>query len=86
MIDFCSENNGLLQECKSGVWFMAAASASFLLQQGPGDADGEELWHEALSLMGGDYAALSKAMEGGRDDNIMDLVRGEDSPDEDEDQ
>ena len=67
------------------MWFMAAASASFLLQQGPGVPDGEALWHEALSLMGGDYAALSKAMEGGRDDNIMDLVRSEDPPDEDQD-
>ena len=74
---------GACQECKSGVWFSAAASASFLLQQPPGDPAGEVLWHEALGLMGGDYAALSKACQGGRDASIMDLVDG-DEPSADE--
>ena len=72
------------QECKSGVWFSAAASASFLLQQSPGDPEGEELWHQALGLMGGDYVALSNAMKGGRDASIMDFVNSEEPPAESE--
>lgn len=65
------------------MWFTAAASASYLLQQGPSDPGEAALWHEALVLMGGDYAALSRAMEGERDGSIMDLVKGEDASDED---
>lgn len=42
------------------------------------------LWHQALNLMGGDYAALSKAMEGGRDASIMDFVNGDESSSEEQ--
>jgi putative AlgH/UPF0301 family transcriptional regulator len=60
----------VMQECGAGVWFTAAASASFLLQQ-EGSASGPELWHQALDLQGGDLAALSKAMKGEYDASIM---------------
>ena len=73
-----------MQECKSGVWFSAAASAGFLLQQASGDPQGEVLWNQALDLMGGDYAALSKAWKGGRDDSIMDLVNRDEPSAEDQ--
>ena len=64
--EFCC----VVQECAAGVWFTAAASASFLLQQ-EGSASGPELWHQALDMQGGDLAALSKAMKGEYDASIM---------------
>ena len=38
----------LQRECASGVWFTAAASSAFILQQGEQDrgASGREMWHQ----------------------------------------
>ena len=38
----------LQRECASGVWFTAAASSAFILQQGEKDrgASGREMWHQ----------------------------------------
>lgn len=38
----------LQRECASGVWFTAAASSAFILQQGEKDrgATGREMWHQ----------------------------------------
>ena len=60
----------LARECKAGVWLTAAASGSFVLQHG---RTGEAFWHQALQLMGGDYAQLSKAMQHGYDADVMGL-------------
>ena len=40
----------LQRECASGVWFTAAASSAFVLQQGAEDrgASGREMWHQVL--------------------------------------
>ena len=40
----------LQRECASGVWFTAAASSAFVLQQGAADrgASGREMWHQVL--------------------------------------
>ena len=65
-----SEACCVMQECAAGVWFTAAASASFLLQQ-EGSSGGPDLWHQALDLQGGDLAALSQAMKGEYDGSIM---------------
>lgn len=51
----------LARECKAGVWLTAAASGSFVLQH---DKDGAAMWHQALELMGGEFAGLSQAMKG----------------------
>eukprot|EP00983_Pelagomonas_calceolata_P060446 1146365-Pelagomonas_calceolata.AAC.4 len=47
----------LERECKAGVWFTAAASAPLILSRPEGSAS--TLWHNVLSLMGGDYQELS---------------------------
>ena len=52
------------------MWFTAAASASFLLQQ-EAKTGGVDMWHQALDLQGGELAALSKAMKGEYDASIM---------------
>lgn len=50
---------GQLQlECESGVWLVAAAGRGVVLASGK--ETGEEFWHKVLTLMGGDYAALSR--------------------------
>ena len=40
----------LQRECASGVWFTAAASSAFVLQQGTEDrgASGRDMWHQVL--------------------------------------
>jgi len=62
------------------VWFTAAASASFLLQQ-EAKTGGVDMWHQALDLQGGELAALSKAMKGEYDASIMEY-RPEQASDE----
>lgn len=49
----------LARECQMGVWFAAAASPSVILRE-PSSADGADLWHHVLTLMGGDYEQLSR--------------------------
>lgn len=39
----CRGPGQLARECKAGVWLTAAASSSFVLQQGQ---DGEAMWHQ----------------------------------------
>ncbi|GLI69796.1 hypothetical protein VaNZ11_014496 [Volvox africanus] len=49
-------------ECKRGVWFTAAASPKVLLQEvEPGE--GPKYWHKIMSMLGGDYAELSAAVQ-----------------------
>jgi putative AlgH/UPF0301 family transcriptional regulator len=42
----------LERECASGVWFTAAASSAFILQQGLSDKEdsGREMWHKVASF------------------------------------
>ena len=47
-------------ECQQGVWFTAAAGKDLVLQRVTGT--GQEMWHQVLELMGGEYADLSRAM------------------------
>ncbi|MEW5317256.1 MAG: hypothetical protein WDW38_008569 [Sanguina aurantia] len=51
----------LAQECRRGVWFVAATASSVVLAE-PTGGDGTDLWHTILGLMGGDYAQLSSAL------------------------
>jgi putative AlgH/UPF0301 family transcriptional regulator len=60
----------LARECRAGVWLTAAAAGSFVLQHGK---DGDAMWHQALELMGGEFAALSKAMKDGYDADVMEI-------------
>lgn len=74
----------LEEEVRRGVWFPAAASSAFVLQQQPPGqpaAGVEAMWHQILQLMGGEYAELSAAMREAYRADIMELKEPtEDSP------
>ncbi len=51
----------LEEEVSSGVWFLAACSASVILAPPPRQDGRGDLWAEVLRLMGGEYAAMAEA-------------------------
>ncbi|KAG2442426.1 hypothetical protein HXX76_002512 [Chlamydomonas incerta] len=51
----------LAMECKRGVWFTAAASPKLLLKEVE-HGQGPSYWHELMTLLGGDYAELSRGL------------------------
>lgn len=46
------------QECRRGVWFVAATASSVVLAE-PTGGDGTDLWHTTLGLMGGGCLAYN---------------------------
>lgn len=64
----------LSREVKAGVWFVAAASPSLILSQ---KHTGPELWHHMMTLMGGEFAELSRSVrddEGNRKDSFQEQI------------
>ncbi len=66
----------LQEEVARGVWVVASASKEIILAASVSGMS-DELWHAALQLMGGDYAALSNASKETYRADIMELPKEE---------
>ena len=77
----------LEEEVRRGVWIVAAASREVIMGWkgrgvgGDGVVQGDDAWHGVLQMMGGEYAGLSEAVQGG--DILGDIIVGEGGDDGD---